>query len=160
MAKTAVQAIADGLNALGVSARVETATPGLNQIIVELESGERMEIMQLPRVQAPSVLQFYVPLGHVPSGCDQDALRRFLGALNLSLPLPAVELLESSGALHLRYMLACLDQAIDFERVLLTSRMLAWEVAQFGPVVREAALEGASAGQAILERVLRANQPN
>lgn len=154
MTKTAAQAIHDGLNALGVPAVMEV-TSGVEQVMVDLESGERMEIMQLPKVQAPSILQFYVPLALSSEGVDRDGLRRLLGVLNLSLPLPAVEVLEPSGALHLRYMLACLDEAIDIERVLATCRMLAYEVARFGPVVRGAAEQGEGPGMALLDAELK-----
>ncbi len=159
--KTAVRAIADGLVALGIPAEAETVTPGLEQVLVPLETGERMEILQLPKVASPSILQFYVPLCTAPAGADRAALRRFLAVLNLRLPLPSVELLEPSGALHLRYMLACLDQAIDVERVVLTSTMLAWQVALFGPVVRTAAAQGEAAGLAALtEALAKATAPD
>lgn len=158
MPKSAAQAIHDGLNAVGVPAEIEVATPGIEQVFVALESGQRMEIMQVPNVEAPSILQFYIPLAHAGEGVDRDALRRFLSVLNLRLPLPAVELLEPSGNLHLRYMLACLDEAIDFERVLLTCRMLAFEAAQFGPVVQTAVDQGEQAATEALQAVLRRSQ--
>lgn len=158
MAKSAAQAIHDGLNAVGVTATLEVATPGIEQVFVALESGQRMEIMQLPNVEAPSILQFYIPLAQAREGVDRDMLRRFLGTLNLRLPLPAVELLEPSGTLHLRYMLACLDEAIDFERVLLTCRMLAFQVHQFGPVVQTVLDQGEQAATEALQAVLRQSQ--
>jgi hypothetical protein len=154
MTKSAAQAIHDGLNAVGVPAAIELAS-GIEQIMVALDSGERMEIMQLPNVQAPSILQFYVPLAQAGPNVDRDGLRRLLAILNLRLPLPAVELLEPSGSLHLRYMLACLDEAIDFERVLATCRMLAYEVERFGPLLRQAAEQGEKTGMSLLDAELK-----
>lgn len=137
--------VADALSSLGHGVTfVLGQGPQPDHLLVELGgSGERglhAQLMFLPDMDDPQVLQMYVglPAPVEPSGYDQ--LCRFLASANGPLPIGAFGLLEAGRIVYYRFNEPVGADGLDLE-------LLSWElslidliVSKLGPIVEDVGL--------------------
>ncbi len=115
-----------------------------DRLLVELEGGDERglhaQLMFLPDMDDPQVLQMYVGLPAPVEPSAYDRLCRFLAAVNGPLPIGAFGLLEAERIVYYRLNEPIGDGALE-------PAVLSWElslidliVSKVGPLVAEVAL--------------------
>lgn len=110
-----------------------------------------LELMFLPQMDKPSILQVFALLPLQPTPEHYGDLARFVLKLNNYLPLTGFELSEKDGWVFFRYMLACGPEGVDSTLLLDTIWSVAFQIDRYGPL-----LYGITAGQQTLEQAVKA----
>lgn len=144
------------LNADGFLTRLVPASdemPG-EQLFVLLgdveDSTLSLELMLLPEVSEPTVLQLFVALPFEVSEQSWPDLARFLLTLNNVLALTGFGMDEANGWVYFRHMVVCPDnQPLDAELLLNTVWMVDYQLDRFAPLIRDVAAGGADLAQGL-----------
>lgn len=100
-----------------------------------------LELMLLPEITEPTILQFFVALPFEVSEQALPDLARFLLVLNNVLALTGFGLDEANGWVYYRHMLACADnQPLDTELLLNAVWMVDYQLDRFASLIRDVAV--------------------
>ena len=116
----------------------------------------RLEMMLLPEVEEPIILQFFALLPFEVNGASVADLARFILVLNGALILTGFGLSEANGWVFYRHLMPCLDgRELDAELVLTTLWTINYQLDRFAPL-----LKGIAEGTTSLEQSIRALEHN
>lgn len=137
-------ALVPALNAEGFLTRLIPASEEvpLEQLVVVLYDNNpeliwQLEIMFLPLIEEPSVLQFFVPLPFEINQISISDLARFILLLNTKLSLTGFELREENGWVYYRHLMTCSESELDEELIVNTVWMISYVLDRFAPILRE-----------------------
>jgi len=154
---------ADGFLTRLVPAGDEVPAEQLFVLLGDLEDFTlTIELMLLPEVSEPTVLQIFVALPFEVSEQAVPDLARFLLVLNNVLALTGFGMDEPNGWVYYRHMVACPDnQPLDAELLLNAVWMVDYQLDRFAPLIRDVAAgnAGLAQGLASLENNLENWQP-
>lgn len=119
----------------------EVPVPQLLVFLSETLSGQslRCEIMVLPDLPDPPVLQLFVPLPLSLHPGSEGDVARLLHMLNNAMPLLGFGMLESGPEVYFRLLLPYRDGALDGEVVVKTLFVIGACVSTFGELVEDLA---------------------
>jgi len=131
-----------------------------DQLLVALPDEHRpwdwhLELMFLPDLVEPVVLQVFCLLPFQPNPASVGDLARFLMALNNHMPITGFELSESDGWIFFRHMLACTVAGVDSNLLVDVIWMTSYLVDRFGSHI-----QGIAAGNQSLAQALAALEDN
>jgi hypothetical protein len=151
---------ADGFLTRLVPAGDEVLVEQLFVLLGDLEDfALTAELMLLPEVSEPTVLQLFVALPFEVSEQAVADLARFLLVLNNALALTGFGMDESNGWVYYRHMVACADnQPLDAELLLNTVWMVDYQLDRFALLIRDVAVGKADFAQGLLS--LQSNLEN
>jgi len=122
-----------------------------------------LELMLLPEISEPTVLQLFVALPFEATEHTSPDLARFLLALNNALALTGFGMDESNGWVFYRHLVVCADnQPLNAELLLNTVWMVDYQLDRFAPLIGDVAAGKADLAQGLasLEINLKSWQPN
>lgn len=112
------------------------------RVLMESKIGEQelaCEIMELPELPEPAVLQLFVPLPFFVEFEKVGDLARFLHMVNNALPLHGFGMMESSREVYFRQLLPYQENALDHQLVIESFFVFDASIGMFGDLIRRLA---------------------
>ena len=117
----------------------------VDQLLVALKDEEyrawtwRLELMYLPGLKEPAILQFFVPLPFTYDAQRAVEVARFCHSLNEILPLNGFGISEEHEWLYYRLLMPCPDRGADPGLVLQTAWSIWYLIDRFGGLLKDLA---------------------